>query len=45
MPLVADVSQWRLVFNPRPVREGFVVEKVALEQALYDYFGIPTSAS
>jgi hypothetical protein len=37
--LVSGLSPRKLGFNLRPVDVGFVVEKVALVHAFFDYFG------
>ena len=38
--LVAGLLQWRLGFDPRPVRVGFVVDKVALGRVFLPVFWV-----
>jgi len=47
--MTQGVSRWSLTtgirFYPRPIRVGFVVDKVSPEQAFPEYFSFPLSIS
>jgi hypothetical protein len=43
--LVASLSPQTLGFNPRTGYAGFVVDKVAMGEVLFEYFRFPLSES